>query len=104
MIDSLFDKKTKKQFDTIASKIAKWKNESEILAKKSLRNISRTTIEEVFDSIKKHGHPNEVDKAEELQQKYLDPKQFLNFDDLLDLDNLYQATFQKISNKDSADE
>lgn len=98
MIDSLFDKKTAKKFDTIAEKRAKQATEEREFVNNFMRTTSSETITSVLDVVDKFGHPEEQKISHEFREKYIRGDR-LCFDDLMTLENLYKSNYQNYINK-----
>lgn len=103
MLNSLFDNKTAKKFDTIAKKKARVHDEEVAAAKEFMRNISRETVYNVLDTTDRSGHPDEQSLSLALRNKY-DSGQGLEFDDIMTLDALYKSNYKQCNNKDGYDE
>lgn len=97
MIDSLFDKKLSKKFDTLAGKKANIQKEEDALCKQFLAEISSETIVYVLDTIQATGHPKQRKKSEMLRNKYEEDD--LSFDDIMELNELYKSNCRNMSNK-----
>lgn len=98
MIDSLFDKKSAKKFDSIAHKKAKLAAQENKFVNEFMRSTSSETITSVFDVVDKFGHPEEQKLAHDLREKYAQGKQ-LGFDDIMTLETLYKSNYQNYTNK-----
>ncbi len=103
MINSLFDKSTMKKFDTLAKKQAELDDKKSDLVKKTMVEMDPETLVNIIETVKKCGHPNEKNLSKEIGDKY-SSGETLDFDDLMNLDNLYKSNFKKFSNKDVDDE
>ena len=102
MIDSLFDKKTAKEFNAIAREKAKV-SEKEIKAVKGfLCNTDSKTIVDVFQNIKKYGHPGERKTTTKIQENY--EKNTLSFDDIMTLNELFKSNCKHYINKEEKNE
>lgn len=98
MIDSLFDEKTAKNFDDLATKQAKLDAKKRNLSEKSMKQLDSQTLKNVFEVVSRYGHPNEKNICDKLNSKY-NLGEELEFEDLLTLDNLYKSNFKNFSNK-----
>lgn len=103
MIDSLFDKKTQKIFNELARKQAAIDEKKRKLAQKSSKELDSKTIQAVIKLVKENGHPNEKNRAEIIEKKYMSGIE-LEFDDFMDLDDLYKSNYKSFTNKDANDE
>lgn len=103
MIDSLFDKGTMKKFDDLAKKQAELNIKKSDLVKKTMLKIDTETVKDVIGVVKKYGHPDEKILSEEIGSKYFSGNR-LDFDDLMNLDNLYKSNFERFSKKDADNE
>lgn len=103
MMDSLFEKGEMKRFDSLATKQAKLDEEKRILVKRTMEKMDSDTLLKVFDLVKKSGHPNEKDLSEKIEKKY-NSGEALEFNDLINLDNLYKSNYQKFLKKDVKNE
>lgn len=103
MIDSLFDKGTLKKFDEIAKRQAKLDDKKSNLSKQAMKKLDSETVVKVMEVVKKYGHPNEKQLTLEIENKYFSGQE-LQFDDLMNLDNLYKSNFEKFSKRDADNE
>ncbi len=104
MIDSLFDKKTAKTFDTIAKKKAKLHKQEVEVAKKFMCDTRPETIIEILNLVEQKGHPDEIRLSQEIRNKYQGDRG-LEFDDIMSLDILYKSNYKYFSdNKGDQDE
>lgn len=103
MIDSLFDKRTMKKFDGLANKQAKLNEKKKNLMKETMEKMDPETLVNVFEIVKKYGHPSERKLSEEIEKRYFSGEE-LGFNDLMNLDSLYKSNFEKFSKKDDNDE
>ena len=62
-------------------------------------NMDSETLVNVFDIVKRYGHPNEKRMSKGLEDKY-SSGEGMDFDDLMNLDSLYKSNFEKFSIKD----
>lgn len=97
MIDSLFDKKKAKKFDSIAHKRAKQDAEEREFVNEFMRTTSSDTITSVLDVVDKFGHPEEQKLSCEFRKKYVQGQK-LGFDDLMTLQTLYKSNYQNYVN------
>lgn len=81
MIDSLFDKKTAKKFESIASKKARLATEESKFVNEFMRSTSSDTITSVLDVVDKAGHPEEQKLSHDFRRKYIQGQQ-LDFNDI----------------------
>ncbi len=100
MIDSLFDKKTAKEFNAIAREKAKVSDKERKAVKDFLRNTDSKTIIDVMQNIKAHGHPGEIELTKKLQEHY--EKDILSFDDIMSLNELFKSNCKHYVNKDES--
>lgn len=98
VLNSLFDKKTAKRFDTIAAKKAKLGKKEEAAVNDFMTKNSKETIVEILDIVDKNGHPKERYSSHELRKKYSQGK--LAFDDIILLDTLYKSNYKFFKDKD----
>lgn len=103
MINSLFDKKTQKIFDELARQQAVIDEKKRKLASKSCKELDSETIQTVLKLVKENGHPNEKNLAKTIEEKYMAGIE-LEFDDFMDLDNLYKSNYKFLTNKGANDE
>ena len=103
MIDSLFDKKTAKKFDTIAHMKSKLDTAERAFVNEFMRTTSSETITSVLDVVDEYGHPDEKKLSQNFRQKY-DEGQGLCFDDIMTLETLYKSNYQNYNNKGDGDE
>jgi len=110
MIDSLFNKKLSKKFDSVAHREAKLQKQKEKLNKEEaelckefMRTTDSETMYTVFSIIEKFGHPNEQNISKNLREKYKNQED-LTFEDLQTLDALYKSNCKNIRNKGEDDE
>lgn len=103
MIDSLFDKKTAKRFDTIAKEKAKLRIEEKAAVTDFMAFTSRDTILKILDIVEEYGHPNEINLSRELRNKYCNDNR-LEFDDLITLNTLYKSNYSFFKNKGDSNE
>lgn len=103
MIDSLFDKKISKSFDKLAKQQAELDKKKRDLEKIVKLKMESETITKVFDIVDKNGHPDEKQLSNKIRQKYND-NQALEFDDYMNLNDLYKSNFKSFSNKGANDE
>lgn len=96
MIDSIFDSRTLKKFDSLAQKQAKLDDQKKCLVKNTMESLDPQTIQSVLQTVKQYGHPNERKKSEAIEKKYLSG-QDLEFDDLKNLDSLYKSNISNFS-------
>lgn len=102
MLDSLFDKKQAKLFDTIAKKKAKLHTKELSAVEDFMSSNSMETIVKVLDIVDANGHPNEKTLSHELRNKYTNHT--LEFDDIMTLETLYKSNYKYFKNKDENDE
>lgn len=98
MIDSLFDKSTSKKFDGLAKKQAEIDEKKRDLVKETMRKLDSETIINILDIVKSGGHPNEKNRSEEIGKKYFSGAE-MEFNDLMDLNNLYKSNYKKFLEK-----
>lgn len=98
MIDSLFDKSTIKKFDSLASQQAKLDEKKQDLVKEIMRKLDPETVKNILSTVKGGGHPNEQKRSEEIEEKYISGEE-LEFNDLMDLHNLYKSNYKKFIEK-----
>lgn len=103
MIDSLFDKKTAKKFDTIATGRAKQEREEQEFVDNFMRTTNSDTITSVLDIVDAFGHPEEKKLSHEFREKY-DQGQHLCFDDIMTLESLFKSNYQNYTNKGDSNE
>ena len=103
MIDSLFDKKKAKKFDSIAHKRAKQDADERKFVNEFMRTTSSETITSVLDVVDKFGHPEERRLSHEFREKYTDGQE-LCFDDIMTLETLYKSNYQNYIGKGDANE
>lgn len=103
MIDSLFDKKTAKKFDSIATRKAKQERDEQEFVDNFMRTTSSDTITSVFDVVDAFGHPEEKELSHKLREKYGDGQR-LCFDDIMTLESLYKSNYQNYTNKGDSNE
>ena len=97
MINSLFDRKLTKKFDSIARQKANIQKEENDLCKEFMSKIKCETILCILDTVEKNGHPNEKNISRNLRNKY--EQETLSFDDIIVLNNLYKSNYRNINNK-----
>lgn len=102
MLNSLFDKKTAKQFDSIAKQKAKLHKKEEDAVSSFMCSNSKDMIVNILDIAAEHGHPKEQESSKELLEKYNNG--MLEFDDIITLDTLYKSNYKYFENKDDSDE
>lgn len=102
LLDSLFDKKQAKQFDTIAKKKAKLHTKEQSAVEDFMSSNSMETIVKVLDIVDAKGHPNEKTMSQDLRNKYTNHE--LEFDDIMTLEALYKSNYKHFKNKDENDE
>ncbi|HIQ60853.1 MAG TPA: hypothetical protein IAD31_04570 [Candidatus Enterenecus faecium] len=98
MVNSLFDKKTAKQFTAIAREKAKLQAKEQKAVDNFMHSSSMETIISVFDIVDVNGHPKEKALSSQLRNKYLQSE--LGFDDLMTLEGLYSSNYRFFKNKD----
>ena len=98
MLNSLFDKNTMKHFDSLARKQAKLDERKKSLVQHFMENLDSDTINDIFQIVKKYGHPNEKKLSEEIEKKYFLGED-LEFDDLMNLESLYKSNYKNFSQK-----
>lgn len=103
MVNSLFDSKNAKRFDTIAKKKAKLHQEETKLVKEFLQNTTSETIYKVLDVVESNGHPHEKEQSRQIRNKYSN-HEMLDFDDIITLDCLYKSNYKYCNNKDENNE
>lgn len=103
MIDSLFDKKTAKKFDSVAHRKGKITTQESKLVNEFMRSTSSETITSVFDIVEKFGHPEERKLSYDLRKKYAQGER-LEFDDIMTLQSLYKSNFPNYTNKGDSNE
>lgn len=90
MPPSLFDNKTAKQFDKIASKKAKLDTKAQNLVDEFMEKTSSATIKSILDVVDEHGHPAEQSFARQFRVKYNSGGK-LTFDDVMTLEKLFKS-------------
>ena len=103
MIDSLFDKKTSKCFDKLARQQAELDEKKRYLSKQAKLKMESETITKIFDVVDNNGHPDEKELSNKIRQKYNDHIP-LEFDDYMNLNDLYKSNFMFFSNKGANNE
>lgn len=104
MIDSLFDRKTAKEFDSISKKKAELTKKEKEAVNHFLCSTSSETIYQVLDLIGQNGHPNEIQRSQQIKNKY-ESERGLEFDDIVTLDMLYKSNYKnRVQNKDDPNE
>lgn len=101
MINSLFDRKQAKQFDTIAKEKAKLHKKELSAVEDFMSSNSMETIVKVLDVVDANGHPTEKAISLELREKYTNYE--LEFDDIMTLETLYKSNYRYFKNKDEND-
>lgn len=99
MLNSLFDKKTAKLFDTIATQKADLHEKEKAATNAFMDNCSAELINKVLDISESFGHPNEQKQSRELRNKYNTSE--LEFDDIMTLNALYKSNYKFFENKDA---
>ena len=102
VINSLFDRKQAKQFDTIAKEKAKLHKKELSAVEDFMSSNSMETIVKVLDVVDANGHPTEKAISLELREKYTNYE--LEFDDIMTLETLYKSNYRYFKNKDENDE
>lgn len=102
LLDSLFNKKQARQFDSIAKKKAKLHTKEISAVVDFMSCNSMETIVMVLDIVDANGHPKEKALSRELRNKYTSHE--LEFDDIITLEALYKSNYQYFKNKDEDDE
>lgn len=97
MVECLFDKSLDKRYDSLAKKQAALDERKRKLVGQTMEKIDAKTINEVIEVVMMFGHPYEKDKAEQIKGKY--DSNYLEFDDLMTLRDLYKSNYQNFSNK-----
>ena len=98
MLNSLFDKKTAKQFETISKERAKLQAKEDEAVKNFMHCNSMETIIAILDIVDQNGHPRERDLSLQIRNKYLNAE--LEFDDVKSLEALYKSNYRFFKNKD----
>ena len=93
MQDSIFTKKTAKNFSSIAAARTKIANKERSVVAQFMKETDADTMHELFELIKKFGHPSEKNKVELIETKY-DSGKDLDFDDIAALELLYKSNCQ----------
>ena len=83
MINSLFDRKQAKQFDTIAKEKAKLHKKELSAVEDFMSSNSMETIVKVLDVVDANGHPTEKAISLELREKYTNIAKAGDFGDQL---------------------
>ena len=92
MIDSLFDRKTAKEFDSISKKKAELTKKEKEAVNHFLCSTSSETIYQVLE------------RSQQIKNKY-ESERGLEFDDIVTLDMLYKSNYKyRVQNKDDPNE
>ncbi len=102
MIDSMFDRKLFKKFDSIAKDKAKLQHKENVACQEFMKTTSPDVMRDVFNIIEEFGHPKEQADARLIKNKY-EAKEDLSLEDILTLDGLYKSCYYHM-NKENCDE
>jgi len=102
LLDSLFNKKQIKQFNSIDKQKAKLRRKEISAVQEFMNSNCMETIVKILDVVDANGHPKEQAASHELRDKYTYHE--LEFEDIMKLAALYKSNYRYFKNSDEKDE